>query len=134
MRSSWSLAGTRLSAGQRSEKKLVHRFNMRCFHASFGGEDARRISTVCIYGNPRGAAELAGARKRVATITVGHRPHPHDALWPSDWLRNRGRHPARAHSIERLRTLGFLDAGRGWGAWGEWGALGSRMLAETASL
>ena len=80
----------------------------------------------------RTAMSAAGCAVRM--VSGEGRGCPHDALWPTDWLRNRGRHPARAHSIERLRTLGFLDAGRGWGAWGEWGALGSRMLAETASL
>jgi len=61
-------------AGQRSEKSLVHRFNMRCFHASFGGEDARRISTVCIYGNRATPRRRRAGRRAQARCDHHRRP------------------------------------------------------------
>ena len=78
--------------------------------AAFGGANGRRLCTFCYYRNPRTETELAGARWRVAGNCRGmlSRTHPDDTLFHRHWVANRRHNPARAYSIERLRSLGFL--------------------------
>ena len=100
-----------------SEPGDVFAFDMRCWHASFGGAKGRRMST-CVYcknpegpEGPEGPEEEAAARKRAEGSRNAPAQYKHQANQSSDteWLANRHNHPLRQQWITRLTELGFVD-------------------------
>ena len=94
-----------------SEPGDVFAFDMRCWHASFGGAKGRRMSTCVYCKNPEGPEEEAAARKRAEGSRNAPAQYKHQANQSSDteWLANRHNHPLRQQWITRLTELGFVD-------------------------
>lgn len=94
-----------------SEPVDVIAFDMRCWHASFGGSAGRRMSTCCYYKNPDTPEEEQAARKRAAGSRKApaqyHRPN--DPLFHPHWLANSQGSTLRQGWIDRLDELGFLE-------------------------
>lgn len=86
-------------------------FDMRCWHASIGGDTGRRMSTCCYYKNPATPAEEQAARQRAAGSRKAPAQYnrPDDPLFHPDWVANRPNSPLRRRWIDRLGQLGFLD-------------------------
>jgi hypothetical protein len=86
-------------------------FDMRCWHASSGGSEGRRMSTCCYYKNPKTPEEAAAARKRAAGSRNApaqyHRPD--DPLFHPDWVANPRNSALRRGWINRLKELEFLE-------------------------
>lgn len=93
-----------------SEPGDVVAFDMRCWHASFGGGQGRRMSTCVYYNNPATPAEEAAARKRAASSQTAPAQYnrPDDPLFHPHWVSNPHSHPLRQRWIARLSELGFL--------------------------
>ena len=85
-------------------------FDMRCWHASCGGADGRRMSTCVYYNNPKGDAEEAAARKRAAGSknTPEQFGRPGSPLYPPEWLANPQRSSKRQRWLERMAQLGYF--------------------------
>ena len=94
-----------------SEPGDVFAFDMRCWHASFGGAEGRRMSTCVYYNNPQGPEEEAAARKRAegSRSASAHYRRAGDPLIHPHWSSNTNQHPLRQQWITRLTELGFLD-------------------------
>ncbi|MCY3903447.1 MAG: phytanoyl-CoA dioxygenase family protein [Caldilineaceae bacterium] len=87
-------------------------FDLRLWHASWGGSDGRRMCTFVYYNNPKGKAEEDAARNRAANSirATAQYDRPDDPLYPLQWLENRGGSELRQQWIDRLGELGFLDS------------------------
>ena len=87
-------------------------FDVRCWHASFGGDEGRRMSTCVYYKNPETPEEKLAARKRAASSrqTPAHFDRPDDPLFHPQWIANHENSALRQRWIERLTELGFLDS------------------------
>lgn len=86
-------------------------FDMRCWHASYGGSKGRRMSTVVFYTNPHTPIEEEATRHR-ARINAGSLPRfrrPNDPMYDPHWLSNPEANERRARWIHRLGELAFLD-------------------------
>ena len=85
-------------------------FNLRLWHASWGGSAGRRMCTFVYYHNPSEAAEEAATRNRAANSVkaTAQYDRPDDPLYPPHWLQNRDGSPIRQRWIDRLGELGFL--------------------------
>lgn len=87
-------------------------FDMRCWHASFGGNEGRRMSTCCYYKNPETPEEETAARKRAAGSRNApaqyHRPD--DPLFHPAWIANPQNSALRQVWIDRLQELEFIEA------------------------
>ena len=94
-----------------SEPGDVVAFDMRCWHASSGGSDGRRMCTSVFYSKPQGAKQQAAARERAegARNTPRHFGRPDGELYPASWLANRGNSPRRARWIGYLEEYGYLE-------------------------
>ena len=95
-----------------SEPVDVVAFDMRCWHASFGGSEGRRMSTCCYYKNPETPAEEAAARQRAAGSQKAPAQYnrPDDPLFHPDWVANPQGSRLRQGWIDRLRELEFIEA------------------------
>ena len=86
-------------------------FDMRCWHASFGGNEGRRMSTCCYYKNPETPEEETAARKRAAGSRNApaqyHRPD--DPLFHPTWVANPQNSALRQGWIDRLQELEFIE-------------------------
>ena len=93
-----------------SEPGDVVAFDMRCWHASFGGSEGRRMSTCVYYKNPETPEEEQATRKRAAGNhkTPAHFKRPGDPLIHPHWVANHQGNALRQRWIERLDDLGFL--------------------------
>ena len=87
-------------------------FDLRLWHASWGGAAGRRMCTFVYYHNPRGAEEEAATRNRAARSVkaTAQYDRPNDPLYPPHWLANHNGSPLRQRWIQRLGELGFLDS------------------------
>ena len=87
-------------------------FDMRCWHASWGGTTGRRMCTCIFYKNPVGEAEEALVRRRAEDLHNTHAQFGRAGaqVFPDHWLRNPGNSRRKAHWLRRLRELGYLEA------------------------
>ena len=86
-------------------------FDLRLWHASWGGTSGRRMCTFVYYNNPKGPEEEAATRVRAANSVkaTAQYDRPNDPLYPAHWLQNKSGSPVRQRWIGRLGELGFLD-------------------------
>jgi hypothetical protein len=88
-------------------------FDLRCWHASLGGSNDRRMCTVVYYGNPKNNAEeqaLVNQAKNNAKISWQQFGCKREYLYSQDWLSNKPQNPDRQHWIDRLTKLGYFAA------------------------
>lgn len=96
-----------------SEPGDVVAFDVRCWHASWGGAIDRRMCTVVYYKNPAGPEEEAATRKRASSSVK----EPNNSGLPFEthrdimgyWAANHEGSARRQRWIDRERELGFLD-------------------------
>ncbi len=95
-----------------SEPGDVVAFDMRCWHASWGGSDDRRMCTMVYYNNPKTPEEDAATRDRASrnAKTPEQFNRPGTPLYHPHWVANPQRSEKRQRWIDRLHELGFLDA------------------------
>jgi hypothetical protein len=95
-----------------SEPGDVVGFDLRLWHASFGGSSDRRMCTVVYYNNPKTAEEKAyfkrGAEQNV-TVNIKDFHPKRRHLFSQYWLENRSANPDRQRFINRMRELGSFD-------------------------
>lgn len=86
-------------------------FDMRCWHASHGGAQGRRMCTCVYYSNPAGEAAEAATRKRAAssrdTATAFGRPG--QPVYPTEWLQNPLGSSQRQRWLQRMEQLGYFE-------------------------
>ena len=94
----------------KSEPGDVVAFDMRCWHASWGGSDDRRMCTLVYYNNPKTPEEDAATRNRARSNAKSpeHFNRPGTALYDPHWVEN----PMRSEK----RQLGLI----GCASWGSW--------------
>ena len=87
-------------------------FDLRLWHASWGGSTGRRMCTCVYYHNPQGPEEEAATRDRASRSvkTPTHFGRPNDPLYHPHWLENETGSPIRDRWIRRLEELGFMDS------------------------
>ncbi|MDA0839982.1 MAG: phytanoyl-CoA dioxygenase family protein [Planctomycetota bacterium] len=93
-----------------SEPGDVVAFDMRCWHASCGGAEGRRMSTAVFYHNPETPVEKEATRKRGqsnAGSTTTYR-RPNDPIYDPNWLLNPDGSERRTKWINKLREFGFV--------------------------
>jgi len=88
-------------------------FDVRCWHASWGGSNNRPMCTLVYYNNPKTPAEEKAMRKRTTDLArepdhVGLPASTHHAIM-SHWVANRGGSSKRQNWIDRMQELGFFD-------------------------
>lgn len=85
-------------------------FDLRLWHASWGGAAGRRMCTFVYYNNPADPVAEAAARKRAASFvtTNAYFDRPGASIYPPAWLENRAGSPLRQRWLRRLGELGFL--------------------------
>ena len=86
-------------------------FDMRCWHASWGGAIDRRMCTVVYYNNPKTPEEEEATRNRAGrnAQTPTQFQRPEDPLYPSHWIANAEESPKRQKWINRMSELGFFE-------------------------
>lgn len=94
-----------------SEPGDVVGFDLRLWHASYGGSDDRRMCTCVYYNNPRTPEETEATRKQGASngkaTTTYNRPG--DPLIDPYWIANADGSPKRRQWMDRLLELGFYQ-------------------------
>ncbi|MDA0989171.1 MAG: phytanoyl-CoA dioxygenase family protein [Verrucomicrobia bacterium] len=87
-------------------------FDLRLWHASFGGSSDRRMCTVVYYNNPKTPEEVEFLRRQggdnVKIALDAFRPR-RDYLYSAQWISNPNRNPDRQRWIDRLRQVGYFD-------------------------
>ena len=96
-----------------SEPGDVVAFDLRMWHASFGGSDDRQMCTVVYYANPKNAEEFKalrsqGARNVEAGIKSFKPRRPY--IYSKRWVSNPHGNPVRQYWINRLTEVGYFDA------------------------
>lgn len=86
-------------------------FDMRCWHASSGGAQGRRMCTCVFYNNPRGrveeeAARLLAIKAQGTPAKFGREGQP---LYPQGWLSNPDNNPKRQSWLNRMAELGYFE-------------------------
>jgi hypothetical protein len=93
-----------------SEPGDVVAFDLRLWHASYGGSNDRRMCTCVYYNNPKTPEEDEATRKQAEnnskTTTTFNRPN--DPIIDPDWLVNPEGSPKRQRWLDRLDELGFF--------------------------
>lgn len=87
-------------------------FDLRTWHASFGGSNDRRMCTVVYYGNPKNHAEeqaLVEQGRLNPRISYKEFGCTRQYLYSRAWLDNPGRNPDRQRWIGRLNELQYFD-------------------------
>lgn len=96
-----------------SEPGDVVAFDLRLWHAAFGGSEDRQMSTIVYYANPetpeQESALTAQAANSVSYIRENFAPRQ-DCLYTKNWLANPERSPVRQAWIDRLNELHYFDA------------------------
>ncbi|MCZ6676313.1 MAG: phytanoyl-CoA dioxygenase family protein [Candidatus Poribacteria bacterium] len=95
-----------------SEPGDVVAFDVRCWHASWGGASDRRMCTMVYYHNPDTPEEEAATRRRATNSAK----EPENSELPfsihraimSHWVANREGSQKRQRWIDRMRELGFF--------------------------
>jgi len=85
-------------------------FDLRLWHASWGGSAGQRMCTFVYYNNPADPVAEAASRKRAAGFVTmnAHFGRPDEPIYHPAWLENRSGSPLRQRWIQRLDQLGFL--------------------------
>ena len=96
-----------------SEPGDVVAFDIRLWHASFGGSHDRQMCTVVYYANPKNPEELEalrnqGARNVEAGIKSFKPKRPY--IYSKKWTSNPTDSPPRQCWIDRLTEVGYFDA------------------------
>ena len=94
-----------------SEPGDVVAFDLRMWHASYGGSDDRRMCTVVYYSNPKNPDELEALRKQGegnANVKeyIPKRPY----LYSKKWVSNPHGSMVRQAWVDRLTEVGYFDA------------------------
>ena len=86
-------------------------FDVRCWHASWGGSSGRRMCTCVYYNNPQDELEAAAVRRRAAEQknTPGQFGRPGDAVYAASWLANASGSAKRQRWLERMQELGYFE-------------------------
>jgi hypothetical protein len=86
-------------------------FDLRLWHASWGGDEGRRMCTVVYYKNPVTPAEQAATRNRAASSQKAPAQYerPDDPLYSPHWVANHSGSEKRRGWLERLKEFGFID-------------------------
>ena len=88
-------------------------FDLRLWHASYGGSEDRQMCTVVYYNNPKNEEELAALRrqaKRSPESSVWKFHTKQQFLYSKRWMSNPSGSPRRQQWIDRLREIGYYDA------------------------
>ncbi|MFN8444875.1 MAG: phytanoyl-CoA dioxygenase family protein [Caldilineaceae bacterium] len=96
----------------RSQPGDVVAFDLRLWHASWGGSAGRRMCTVVYLHNPTTAQEETGLRDFASRFVTTNRyfDRPNEPMYHPDWLENREDSALRRRWIQRLGEMGFLAA------------------------
>ena len=94
-----------------SEPGDVVAFDLRMWHASYGGSSDRQMCTVVYYSNPKNPDQLEALRKQGENNTsvkkyIPKRPY----LYSKKWMSNPHGSMVRQASIDRLTEVGYFDA------------------------
>ncbi len=86
-------------------------FDLRCWHASWGGKEDRRMCTIVYYSNPKTSEEEKATRNRAKSSA--NTPKQFNLLnipiYHPDWIANPTGSKKREYWIERLSELGFCN-------------------------
>lgn len=95
-----------------SEPGDVVAFDLRTWHASYGGSNDRWMCTCVYYNNPKTPEqEEVTRRQAVANKNVtAHFGRPGDTWLPPEWIANPKKSPKRQRWLDRMRELEFFDA------------------------
>ncbi|MEE2710154.1 MAG: phytanoyl-CoA dioxygenase family protein [Gemmatimonadota bacterium] len=85
-------------------------FDLRLWHASYGGSDDRRMCTCVYYNNPKTPEEEEATRKQAEgnSRTTTQYNRPNDPIVDPYWLVNSKESPKRQSWLDRLDELGFF--------------------------
>lgn len=88
-------------------------FDLRMWHASFGGNQDRQMCTVVYYANPKIAEELEALRnqgeRNVLAGIDSFKPR-RQYIYSKKWVSNPQGSPTRQFWIDRLTEVGYFDA------------------------
>ena len=87
-------------------------FDLRLWHAAFGGSTDRRMSTVVYYSNPKTPEEEAALAAQPAISISYLRENfapKEDFMYSKSWIDNPNRSPIRQAWIDRLREFHYFD-------------------------
>lgn len=96
-----------------SEPGDVVAFDLRMWHASYGGSDDRQMSTIVYYSNPKNPEGLEALRKQGegnANAGVKAFNPKRQYLYSKRWVSNPYGSPVRQAWIDRLTEVGYFDA------------------------
>lgn len=96
-----------------SEPGDVVAFDLRLWHASYGGSTDRHMCTVVYYANPQTAEEEAALRNQgEGNVRAGLKSFMPNRqyLYSKHWMSNPHNSAARQGWIDRLSELGYFDA------------------------
>ena len=88
-------------------------FDLRLWHASYGGSEDRKMCTLVYYNNPKNEEEMAALRrqsKRSPESSVRKFNTRQQFLYSKRWMSNPSGSPHRQQWIDRLREIGYFDA------------------------
>ena len=80
-------------------------FDLRLWHASYGGAKGRRMCTVCFYVSPKGPEEEKGLRCRADNCVQARAPKP---FVNSHWAQNVNGSEKKVRWLRQLETYGFM--------------------------
>jgi ectoine hydroxylase-related dioxygenase (phytanoyl-CoA dioxygenase family) len=94
-----------------SEPGDVVAFDLRMWHASYGGSDDRHMCTIVYYSNPKDPEGLEALRRQgegnsSVKELIPTRPY----LYSKRWVSNPYGSPVRQAWIDRLTEVGYFDA------------------------
>ncbi len=96
-----------------SEPGDVVAFDLRLWHASFGGSRDRRMCTLVYYANPKSREEAVALRNQgEGNVSAGIRSFMprRRYLYSRSWMSNPHKSSVRQGWIDRLSELGYFDA------------------------
>lgn len=88
-------------------------FDLRLWHASFGGSQDRQMCTVVYYANPKTPAEIEALRNQgEGNVRAGLKNFmpKRQYLYSKSWMANPRQSAARQAWIERLQQVGYFAA------------------------
>ena len=96
-----------------SEPGDVVAFDLRLWHASYGGSEDRKMCTVVYYNNPKNEDEVAALQRQASRSpesSVLKFKTKQQFLYSKHWMSNPSGSPVRQQWIDRLREIGYFDA------------------------
>ncbi len=88
-------------------------FDLRMWHASFGGSQDRQMCTVVYYANPKNSEELEALRnqgERNVLAGINSFKPRRQYIYSKKWASNPRSCPIRQYWIDRLTEVGYFDA------------------------